>query len=202
MQNVRMLMLAPVVGYGGREVTTRFAPKRRSLGVKAQKYCVCCLPTGLSKPVEPKLDKESLCTCTEVGGTLKICNLCKQEEEEEADADAEDGHVQRAADAAKDKDKERRQDTDGEWYTRDEFLDMHTNNRKDRSKAAKDLGVRAWLAAKKAPATMRWFMQGTDAVPLDGSEMGKIIRACDEASELGKARAAIAPPDCLTPLLT
>ena len=66
MQKMRMLMLAPVVGYCGLEVTRLFAPSRRKLVSKAVKYCVCCLPSGISIPIKPREEKASECTCVEV----------------------------------------------------------------------------------------------------------------------------------------
>ena len=39
--------------------------ERRQLGEKAVRYCVACLPTGISKPLEEKPEKEKQCTCVE-----------------------------------------------------------------------------------------------------------------------------------------
>jgi len=85
-----MLMLHPVVGYGGREITQRFAPSRRALGEKAKRYCVQCMPSGVSKPVESREEKLTQCTCTEKldrRGVSQVvtCDFCEAVEAEDED---------------------------------------------------------------------------------------------------------------------
>lgn len=179
MQKARMLMLHPVVGYNGREMTRLFAPSRRCLGVKAARYCVCCLPSGIAKPLEVKPEKEHQCTCVEdANGDIKTCEYCEKEEAEERQAEAMAVHVEVAEedDAAGDAQQpERRLDTDGQPYTRAEFLEFY----------GPKSGIKNWRAATKAPTVQRWYKEGAqnpaDAVP----GLDALIRACSETTELG-----------------
>ena len=180
MQKARMLMIHPVVGYNGREVTRLFAPSRRSaLGEKAARYCVCCLPSGIAKPIEVKPEKEHECTCVEdKDGNIETCEYCTKEEEAERAAEAVGGRAEVVdADSAEGdaKQPEKRLDTDGQPYTLAEFVEFY----------GKASGTKNWRAATKVPTVQRWYKEGAqnpaDAVP--GLDM--LIRACSETTELG-----------------
>ena len=42
-------------------------------------------------------------------------------------------------------------------------------------------GDKKWQAAKKAPTTQRWYVQGDDTTPIDSvPELDALIRACNE----------------------
>ena len=118
----------------------------------------------------PKKDKDRECTCTEKRGKLFTCDYCKDEEVQDYDDLFEDDDPQ--------KDKEKRKDTDGKMYTRKQFIKMYKG---------RESGLRAWTAAKPAETSTRYFAEGTDDVPVEGTpELSAIIRACSEETERGK----------------
>lgn len=179
-------------------MTRLFAPGRRHLGEKAAKYCVCCLPSGIAKPLEVREEKERECTCTEergVSGKLEVvvCDFCTEDEAaekaaEEAEVGAELLADEAAVRQAFERDTvERRVDTDGIAYSKSEFVDFYP------SKAQAE---KAWKAAKRPPTKTRWYMPsaGTPADAgslVNGQEMPSaglqaLITACSETTSLGK----------------